>query len=66
MGKTLLLTYVYSLNKPEDMRKVIMDYAFQQESIIAIPLDNIVESIRIIVEYSLDISENVINFLIRD
>ncbi|MFX1283157.1 MAG: PhoU domain-containing protein [Promethearchaeota archaeon] len=57
---------IESITKPEDMSKVIMDYAFQQESKIAIPLDNIVESIRRIVEYSLDISENVINFLIRD
>lgn len=57
---------IESIHRPEDKSKVIMDYAFQQESIIAIPLDNIVESIRRIVEYSLDISENVINFLIRD
>ena len=57
---------IESINTPEDTSKMIMDYAFQQESIVAIPLDNIVESIRRIVEYSLDISENVINFLIHD
>ncbi|MFW9904602.1 MAG: PhoU domain-containing protein [Candidatus Thorarchaeota archaeon] len=57
---------IESIHKPEDISKMIMDYAFKQESFVAIPLDNIVESIRRIVEYSLDISENVINFLIRD
>lgn len=57
---------IESISKPKDTSKMIMDYAFQQESFIAIPLDNIVESIRRIVEYSLDISENVINYLVRD
>jgi phosphate uptake regulator len=42
----------------------IMSYTFKQESIMAIPLDNIVESIRRLQQYSRDISENVMNYIL--
>ncbi len=42
----------------------IMNYTFKQESIMAIPLDNIVESIRRLQQYSRDISENVMNYIL--
>jgi phosphate uptake regulator len=44
----------------------IMDYTFKQESVLAIPLDNIVESIRRLGEYSRDISENVMNNILLE
>jgi phosphate uptake regulator len=44
----------------------IMDITFKQESVLAIPLDNIVESIRRLGEYSRDISENVMNYILLE
>ena len=44
----------------------IMDFTFKQESVLSIPLDNIVESIRRLGEYSRDISENVMNYILLE
>jgi len=46
--------------------KEIDELAFQQKGLAAISIGNIVESIRRIGEYSQDISENVINYLINE
>ena len=50
----------------ENLSKGIMDSTFKQESVLAIPLDNIVESIRRLGEYSRDISENVMNYILLE
>ena len=54
------------MKKLESLCEKINTLALQQESAIAISIGYIVESIRRIGEYSEDISETVINYLIDE
>lgn len=57
---------IEAVSKLDNLSKGIMDFTFKQESVLAIPLDNIVESIRRLGEYSRDISENVMNYILLE